>query len=237
MKIGQRFSDWYLGNNETEKEPPKGGLKRVFYLIVNYSGKIILINIIFILSCLPIFTIPAAITALNKYILKVFRIGYGFSLSDYFTEFKNGILKCLPLGIMVGAMDFYAYYLLSLANNFTQPYQKSVITGIGIAFLFIGILSGSYIFMLSAMLELPNKHIIKNSFILIILEWKTSILIFLSILFTDFLILLFIPYSILLILFGFIVWQQLLVCSLINPIVNRRIIEPYEKSIENKDIN
>ena len=59
-------------------------------------------------------TIPAAWSALNRYLLGIYRVGYGFSLEDYWKEFKSGILKNLPAGLLTGGLGFYAYYLMSL---------------------------------------------------------------------------------------------------------------------------
>ena len=40
---------WYLGENDVEKEPPKDGFFRILYLVVNFPGKLFMINIVFIL--------------------------------------------------------------------------------------------------------------------------------------------------------------------------------------------
>ena len=108
MQISKKFMNWYHGNNETQKVPPKSGVARVVYIIMNYSGKLIVINVIFILCCIPIITIPAAFAALNHYLIKIFRQGYGFGLSDFFEEFRNDLLKGIPLGMLTGALGSYA---------------------------------------------------------------------------------------------------------------------------------
>ena len=38
-------------------------------------------------------TIPAALSALNSYLSAIYRVGYGFSLEDYWKEFKSDILE------------------------------------------------------------------------------------------------------------------------------------------------
>ena len=35
MRLTKRFMDWYQGNNDKEKETPKGGVKRVGYVLWN----------------------------------------------------------------------------------------------------------------------------------------------------------------------------------------------------------
>ena len=229
MKIAQKFMDWYQGNNKAAGEPPKGGIKRVGYVLWNYTGNIIVVNFLFILCCIPIVTIPAALTALNRYLVKIFRDGYGFALSDYFQEFKESIGKRLPLGILVGFIDFYAYYLLSLANNFTQSGQRDIVTGIGFGVAIVGSLIGSYVFMLAAMLDLKNTHLLKNACILMLLEWKTSLLVILTAGIFVFIVFGLMPYSVVLLVFGGFAILHLFLCAWLNPVVQRRIIEPFEK--------
>ena len=68
MKFLNKFMDWYHGINDMEKEPPRSGIKRVGYIIWNYSGRLVLINLAFIVGGIPIVTRPPAITALNSYL-------------------------------------------------------------------------------------------------------------------------------------------------------------------------
>ena len=89
MRLTKRFMDWYQGNNDKEKETPKGGVKRVGYVLWNYAGRLVGANVLFLLCCIPIVTIPAALSALNRYLSAIYRVGYGFSLEDYWKEFKS----------------------------------------------------------------------------------------------------------------------------------------------------
>ena len=100
MRLTKRFMDWYQGNNDKEKETPKGGVKRVGYVLWNYAGRLVGANVLFLLCCIPIVTIPAALSALNRYLSAIYRVGYGFSLEDYWKEFKSDILKNLPAGVL-----------------------------------------------------------------------------------------------------------------------------------------
>ncbi len=229
MGILNKFMSWYHGDNESEKEPPRSGIRRLAYILINYTGKLVLVNILFLLCCIPVLTIPAALTALNRYLIKILRIGYGFSLWDYFKEFKNNLIKSIPLGIIVGLICFYGYYLLSLANNFLPGIQQNMILGIGFGVLSLGLILGAYLFVLGAMLDLSGRHLLKNAVILMIVEWKMSLLLEVTIVGIGFVMLAFAPYSIMIVLLmGFSI-QQLAICAIINPVVNKRIIEPYER--------
>lgn len=224
-----KFADWYLGNNDREAEPPKGGIKRIGYVLWNYAGKLVIINLLFLLCCIPIITIPAALSALNRYIGKIFRLGYGFSISEYWEEFKGGILKCLPLGLLPGAVLFYAYYLLSLAGNFIQESQRNVVLGIGIGVLVIGIWLGSWMFVLTSMVELPRRHILKNAVILMLAEWKRSFILAAETILYWGLVLALAPWSLFWVIIIGMSLQQLVVCALLVPAVKERVTDPYER--------
>ena len=144
MRLTKRFMDWYQGNNDKEKETPAGGIKRVGYVLWNYVGRLVVVNMLFLLCCIPIVTIPAALAALNRYLLGIYRVGYGFSLEDYWKEFKSGILKNLPAGLLTGGLGFYAYYLMSLAGNFDRGTTHDVLIGCGMGVMIFAILIGAY---------------------------------------------------------------------------------------------
>lgn len=48
MRLTKRFMDWYRGNNDKEKETPKGGVKRVGYVLWNYAGRLVGANVLFL---------------------------------------------------------------------------------------------------------------------------------------------------------------------------------------------
>ena len=172
MRLTKRFMDWYQGNNDKEKETPAGGIKRVGYVLWNYVGRLVVVNMLFLLCCIPIVTIPAALAALNRYLLGIYRVGYGFSLEDYWKEFKSGILKNLPAGLLTGGLGFYAYYLMSLAGNFDRGTIHDVLIGCGMGVMIFAILIGAYYFVMSAMLDLGAGALLKNTLILMTVEWK-----------------------------------------------------------------
>jgi uncharacterized membrane protein YesL len=231
MRPSKKFMDWYLGsNNNTEKEPPRSGLKRVGYVLLNYTGKLVVINVIFLLCCIPVITIPAALTALNRYLIQIFRVGYGASISDYVNEMKANILKSIPLGLLSSGAGIYAYYLMSLSNNFVQTYLGHIVMGFGWVFFLIFILFGSYSFVLLAMLDLSVVNILKNSLILMAVEWKTNLKLIICFLGITGFIGVLLPYSIIPALLAGASVNQLVICSILNPVVNKRIIEPFERT-------
>lgn len=232
MNIMKRFTDWYRGNNDIEKEPPRSGPKRVGYIIVNYPGKLIAANLLFLLCSVPVITIPAALSALNCYIGRIFRIGYGAEYSDFLKEYRHGLVRYLPHGILAGGVGFYAYYLLSLANNFPQGGQREIVTGIGAGVAIIAALLFAYVFVLTSMVDLPFRHIFKNAAILILLEWKRSVIVVCDAALFIGAALLFFPHSVFWLLAAGFSVHQLVVCAAVCPAVLKRIVEPFEKNAQ-----
>lgn len=229
MRISKSITDWYLGNNrEKEKAAPKAGFRRVLYLIWNYAGKLFVMNIIFILCCLPVITIPGALCGLNRYVIKMYKDGYGFDAGDFFGEFRTQLLKSIPLGIFPVLLVFYGGYLLQASGGFRDGNQVFFVRVVALTCLAFAILSANYIFMLLAAVDLPNRHIIKNALILMICEWKAGLCALFSVIFLWGLLYLLFPVSIVFPLTGCFAVTELAVCASIFPAIYRRVIEPYE---------
>lgn len=233
MKYMKQLIDWYQGNNEVEKETPQSGIKRIFYLVVNYPEKLLAVNILFLLGCLPVVTIPASLAALNRYVMKLYRDIYGVTIADFLQEWKDSAGKALPTGIIVGSGLFYGYYLLSLAGNYQEGIQHDATTGIGIAVVAILLCFATYLYLLMAMFDLPTRVLMKNASIFLLLEWKTDIkILFIEGVFVSF-VLLFMPYSVLFVLLIGFSFQQLFLCAILNPVLEQRMIKPYEEQLLN----
>ena len=219
MRLTKRFMDWYQGNNDKEKETPKGGVKRVGYVLWNYAGRLVGANVLFLLCCIPIVTIPAALSALNRYLSAIYRVGYGFSLEDYWKEFKSDILKNLPAGVLTGALGFYS----------CKGTTHDVLIGCGIGVMIFAILIGGYYFVMSAMLDLGVGVLLKNTFLIMVLEWKLSMVIVITVVIAGGILLALAPYSLFLLLTIGVSFPQMVIYACVDRAVERRVLQPFEK--------
>jgi uncharacterized membrane protein YesL len=78
-------------------------------------------------------------------------------------------------------------------------------------------------------LDLKNRDIARNAFILTVIEWKTNLLIIGCVLGMAAFTAAFFPYTIILLLFISISFLQLIVCSAACGPLQRRITGPYEQ--------
>lgn len=205
---------------------PKKGTARFFFLFTTYFWSLIGINLLFVLCCLPVITIPASLCALNRYLIKMVRDGVGFSLTDYWKEWKSQLLKSLPSGFACALPLGYGYYLLSMSAG---EQGNGMVFTFGVFWVLFGLMFGSYVFVLQAMLKLPLLEILKNALILMIAEWKVSICVMGVTAITTVVSLALFPYSLPVLAVCWFAWLQLALCCMINESVQKRIIGPYEE--------
>ncbi len=209
-----------------EKPSPKGGAARFFFLFTTYFWSLIGINLLFVLCCLPVVTIPASLCALNRYLIKMVRDGVGFSAEDYRKEWKAQLLKSLPAGILCALPFCYAYYLLSMSAGANG---SGIVFAFGVFWVLFGLLFGSYVFVLLSMLDLPLNILLKNTLILMAAEWRTSLCVLGATVFTLAAGWILFPYSLPVFVLFWFAWLQLALCCSINEPVQKRIIGPYEE--------
>ena len=73
---------------------------------------LILLNILFLISCLPVFTVGAAVTALYSMCFRLMREEYNGIIRPYFQAFKTAFRQATAIwGILLIAGVPSAYYL------------------------------------------------------------------------------------------------------------------------------
>lgn len=206
--------------------PPQQGVKRFIFVLVTHPWKLIYLNLLFLAFSIPVLTIPASLCGMNRVLIKLVREGNCFLWHDFIKEFKENLFKSLPFGILSAFLLFSSYYFLSLSISADGMY---VVSGaIGVLFLVIAFLFSSYVFVFLPSLNLKNRHIARNAFILMVIEWKTNLALLCSAFAMAVIIIFFFPHSIFLLLFIWFSLMQLIVCTAINLPLEKRIIGPYE---------
>lgn len=102
-------------------EPEKTGPARLLQIIQLEAGSIFLLNLLFVVSCIPVITIPPAIFAMNQVIRKMMLDQPVLCFYDYRTAFRTFwkqaygafFLTALPLA----ASGFGAYFYLVQAGS------------------------------------------------------------------------------------------------------------------------
>lgn len=168
----------HKGGRGVTAPPPTKGIKRLAFLYYTHFWRLIGMNLLFILFCLPVVTIPPSITALNKVLLNLVREGNAFFIKDFIEEFKSSFIKSwitfLPLLLLIGIAVF-GYPLINDVYM-SLPYIVAFVMIFTIVYC-----QSHYCFTMLALVDLPISKIIRNSFIMVLVEMKRNIIILMTV--------------------------------------------------------
>ncbi len=231
------FFNYQRAGSGISKNAVKKSRSRLFFEIYTRKfWKLLELNLLFMLCCIPIITIGPATSAMMK-VLKNYSIEKNsFLVSDFFESFKKDFLMSLPIGIInvicfLGcAISLYAYPQLAEAKGSNLYYVLLAITfAIGITFTIMSF----YAYLMIPNINLRFLDVVKNSFIFFTMNFKTNLFVF-------FMLVLLVGGTLALsfLNLGFIF---LTVCGLFStcgfivafccyPVIQKYIIEPYYKA-------
>lgn len=160
---------WYEPKKDTpgiaKDAPKKKGFALFWDIFWREFWGLLKLNLLFLLTCIPIVTIPAAITALNRITVTMVRDKNYFLLSDYWKAFTrdfgksllSGILLALALGLF--GLSTWFYYMLSQSNG----KLFLILSGCSLCLLLTAYFVSLYFFPMLAMVDLPVKPLLINS--------------------------------------------------------------------------
>lgn len=215
---------------ESVKEPlPKKGLALFFYIYFRNFWKLVKLNLLFLLCCIPVITIPAAITALMYVTNNIFQEKLTFIWIDFSKAFKENFVKSLVYGLVWLAAS--GVVLLSAYISLRQLDANAmfmVALMVAAVFMILLLLANLYCYLMIAIIDLPLAKTVKNSLALGIMGIRRNALILLisgGILCG---IIYFLPFTIILILFWLFSMLSSITCFGLYGIIHKHIILPYE---------
>ena len=143
---------------------PEGGPARYFSLLFSNIWKLMGANVLFVLFSLPLITLPAALCALNRVCILIYKNGSCYLWQDFVGEFRASFLRSLLPALLFLALLFAGYYFMSLGlTNAALPLWSTIFWAIGLFLVLAGLGWGGYFFVLVAMLEQENRNVLKNA--------------------------------------------------------------------------
>ena len=136
-------------------------------------------NMAFLLFCVPVVTIPAAITGLYSICTDVVQGNTEGVLKTYVSAIKRSFLKSFALTSVFGMLFIIAatgirFYLTFMEQNLFAMIPE----GIALAVALVAGAMIPYSFIMLAKTDLKLKDILKNAFLLVFLEIKATALSF-----------------------------------------------------------
>lgn len=217
----------YTEGSGKVKTPPPMGLKLFFYLVGTYFFKLIALNFLTLLFCLPVLTIPASLTALSRVTMKLARQGYCLIYEEYFSELKTALFRYLPFFLISGLPAAAGVCLVYMkSTELSSGLWGMLLIGLSaIVFIFVYLL-WCYAFPLFATVDLPVNKNIRNALYFIAACPGNSVRLVLSLAIILFFVLL-LPYSLPVFVLFLPTFTVLYSCCVIKPSIEKHVIEPF----------
>lgn len=170
MKLFARHYD-RPGKGIDRDAPPKKGIARFWEILQVEYQQLIPLSLLFTLTCIPIITIPTALTAMSGITLSMVEDQPRFLWHDYFRIFQREWKRASVLGwfmILAAMVSGYAF-------NFYQQMGRSIVWAKALCIL-AGVITvlllvmNLYIYPMLAKTDLPLKTIFKNAFLLLFVK-------------------------------------------------------------------
>ena len=146
------------------------GWERVGYVLSQHWVMLIGLNLLYLLCCLPVVTIPAATCGMHRVILNLVRENaFEDMFPAFFREFKTNFLKRTGFGLLLMIAPFsLTYYplLLGMEGGVTAMFVITVVLYFCIT---------KYFYPLLVLLDVSVWQNFKNACIMALVEWKTTL--------------------------------------------------------------
>lgn len=147
-----------------------------------FMGKVwdmILLNILVLVTSLPLVTIGPSITGLFYVAMKTVRDEEGYVFQSYFRSFKRNFKQGVILELIMAAVAVILYYDIGITYNWMK-YESSMLVRVLfyalIGFAMLSIVTAVYIFPILAKFENSTKRIIINSAMMAVKHLPFSVL-------------------------------------------------------------
>lgn len=225
-----------VSKNEREKQP----FFKFWEIYFRHFWKLVGVNLLFIIGCLPIVTVGLAATGATKVLRNISQERPVFVLHDMIQSAKKCWKQALPLGIV--DVIFIVGFIVSVPSYNSMAKENSIFyvpMFICLSCMMIFIMMHFYIYILVSSTNLTLKQIVKNSFLLSCIALKTNLITLLVAIVVFLSTLLFFPYSMILVPFLTFSFLGFLICFNSYPVVRKYVINPYyeardEENPENK---
>jgi len=209
-----------------DQESPKEGFAKYAYLIGNNFCKLVKANLIFVLFCIHIITIPAATGGLARVSAKLVRSGNCFVWDDFWEEFKKEFFSYLLIGLFCALVCTAGSLMLYLYSR-TQSIMGVALFIIGILIIALSVICYMYSVTIKSNIVLPVSAVIRDALILTIAYSGKNILICAGLCVIFFLVYMFFPYSLLFLVTVLFSFMSLTVTMLFEDSIYKHIIIPY----------
>lgn len=136
---------------------------------------LILVNILFVLTSIPVFTIGASLTSLYRITIAILSGDNPSIFRDYFKCFRDNFLKATGLELLYAVLSAFFFFEVYMVNNMMSA-EFAWVQYIPYFFLLLILATTLYTFPLLAWFEESFIQILKNSVLLAITNLPVTIM-------------------------------------------------------------
>ena len=220
---------------------PGSGWSRVGGMGMTHFWKLIQVNLLFVLFSLPVVTLPAALTALDRVCVLIYKDGNVFLWEEFRKEFRRSFFRSLLPGLFFGVLLYGGYFFLSLGNGNFGSFLGILFWCLGLLMVAAAIIWGEYFFVLISILDIGNRNALKNALILWLARPGSGLLSLAIVLLLFFCALALLPIiTPFLVAVIWVVLAQYPICYLVYDVTEDLVLTPYEEqekkeSLENNE--
>ena len=216
------------GKGVAKVAPQKKPFFRYWEIFGRKFWKLIELNMLYIVFCIPVITFGPATAALTHVMRKFILEQPCFVFDEFFTAFKKNFKQSVAIGIIdvVGIVALAIAFFEFLAAD-TLPEGMIVYICILICCATVLFIMHFYIYLEIVALKLPLKAMLKNSLLLVFLGVKRNFLALIINLAIITLVVLFLPFSIFVVIFLPLSLMCFTTTFICYPVIQKFIINPY----------
>lgn len=137
-----------------------------FYEAISKLVDLVILNIIFLITCIPIVTIGAAVTALYGVTKKMAKKREGYIVRTFFKIFFENFKQSTLMWIILCAIGIIPVMDLYIINNMPQGIGANVLRGFAILAILLVLYVFLYAMALQSTFENNIKNTMKNAFLM-----------------------------------------------------------------------
>ena len=136
-----------------------------FFQVLSRIADLIILNIIFLITCIPIVTIGAAWTALYYVTLKMIRNEESYIVRSYFKSFKENFKQSTIMWLIALVLLVLLFFDYRIVNVMDGTIRQAMLIGLTVVALFLAMIL-TYLFPLQSKFYNTIKNTTKNALLM-----------------------------------------------------------------------
>lgn len=142
------------------------GIDGKFYEVVSKLVDLVILNILFLICCLPVVTIGASTTALYGVTKKMIKKNEGYIVRNFFGQFKKNFKQSTIMWFILFVAGFIPSIDLYIINYMSKGMVQTILKGFTLMAVLVVFFVFLYSMALQSTFENTVKNTIKNAFLM-----------------------------------------------------------------------